>query len=345
MRRRGFTLIELLVVIAIIAILIALLLPAVQQAREAARRSQCKNNLKQIGLALHNYLDAYREMFPRGVYSRFGMGCCCNNTDWFPGHTVHTMLLPYIDQAPLYNQYNFNRAFYENGNVINTRIAAYLCPSAQRQVSMQASGGPMHGTGTFGPPAAAYPTPAPLVFPHNYPGAGTLHGWGGCGRHGNRLQNGVFSMRWGILEQDMVTPTDPNMKLSSVTDGASETMAFSETAQGFNPTFAGSATHNATWADRRGMGWADPYYNSTLFSIGPQSTPNSGISQYPGPFNAANAVSFHEGGVHVSFLDGASPSSARASTGTRGTASARRRPMTFPANIPDCRTGTCANAA
>ncbi|MCA9088516.1 MAG: DUF1559 domain-containing protein [Planctomycetaceae bacterium] len=119
LRRRpgatGFTLIELLVVIAIIAILVALLLPAVQQAREAARRSQCKNNLKQIGLALHNYHDSMG-LFPFSTANSSSNagdtpptpptpsdGIILNATGW-------TMLLPYMDQAPLYNQFNFSWA-------------------------------------------------------------------------------------------------------------------------------------------------------------------------------------------------------------------------------------------
>ncbi len=92
LQQRGFTLIELLVVIAIIAILIALLLPAVQQAREAARRSSCKNNLKQIGVAMHNYHDQYKQL-PPGVIHRNGI----NRQAW--GWQV--MLLPNMDQAPL----------------------------------------------------------------------------------------------------------------------------------------------------------------------------------------------------------------------------------------------------
>jgi prepilin-type N-terminal cleavage/methylation domain-containing protein len=106
-RSRGFTLIELLVVIAIIAILIALLLPAVQQAREAARRTQCRNSFKQIGLALHNYHDAFN-LFP---YATANTGQCFTAaTDSVTNHTGWLMLLPYMDQGPLYNQFNFNWA-------------------------------------------------------------------------------------------------------------------------------------------------------------------------------------------------------------------------------------------
>src|SRR5271165_4576189 len=111
-RRRGFTLIELLVVIAIIAVLIALLLPAVQAAREAARRIQCTNNLKQLGLALHNYESSNNSfpiasVFGVGTYSlptiqctSPGFGNNCQNTPWF------VLMLPYFEQGPLYNSFN-----------------------------------------------------------------------------------------------------------------------------------------------------------------------------------------------------------------------------------------------
>jgi len=110
-RKSGFTLIELLVVIAIIAVLIALLLPAVQQAREAARRSQCKNNLKQLGLALHNYHDAH------GVFPPGAINPGCQNGDESPPFPVdmqiknitgHLLILPFLEQAALYNRLDFS---------------------------------------------------------------------------------------------------------------------------------------------------------------------------------------------------------------------------------------------
>lgn len=120
LRRKAFTLIELLVVIAIIAVLIALLLPAVQQAREAARRTQCTNNLKQIGLAIHNYHDAFNK-FPL-VSIDTGL----------TRSSVFAAILPYLDQANNYNVYNFSlgNTNVANTNVVSQKIPTYLCPSA-----------------------------------------------------------------------------------------------------------------------------------------------------------------------------------------------------------------------
>jgi prepilin-type N-terminal cleavage/methylation domain-containing protein/prepilin-type processing-associated H-X9-DG protein len=150
-RRRGFTLIELLVVIAIIAVLIALLLPAVQAAREAARRAQCMNNMKQLGLALHNYETANNQ-FPSAVIYGFnggmpgalctspGFGNNCQNTPWF------VLMLPYIEQTTLYNAFNAGwgvegpslggipGGFIINSTIYTTRIASFQCPSDNQAI-------------------------------------------------------------------------------------------------------------------------------------------------------------------------------------------------------------------
>jgi len=132
----GFTLVELLVVIAIIGILVALLLPAVQAAREAARRAQCSNNLKQIGLALHNYVDSYK-VFPIGSNSsRPGPG----NMTHFYASNWRVFILPYLEQGPVYQQLNFRWGCFvayssfplSGGNEILARLVfnVYVCPSS-----------------------------------------------------------------------------------------------------------------------------------------------------------------------------------------------------------------------
>ena len=126
-QRRGFTLIELLVVIAIIAVLIALLLPAVQQAREAARRTQCKNNLKQLGLAMHNYESTYRVFPSSGEFTVRG-GTYFRS---FTATSTFTQCLPFIDQAPIFTAWNMNVHYTNsvNAGLAKTKIPAFLCPS------------------------------------------------------------------------------------------------------------------------------------------------------------------------------------------------------------------------
>lgn len=215
MRKRGFTLIELLVVIAIIAVLIALLLPAVQQAREAARRTQCKNNLKQLGLAMQNYHDTYSTFPPGWVHytqqaaSTTGAGNGANHWGW------STFLLPFIDQAPLYNQLNVGNT----NNGMNTQLttAAFLlnmqtaqtgfrCPSDTGGITNTNMG---HG-GT--------PTTAPFVAMSNYPGV-----------HSSRTPHTSTtplnpSTANGVLWQNS------SCRIRDITDGTTNTLMIGERA-------------------------------------------------------------------------------------------------------------------
>ncbi|NLX94551.1 MAG: DUF1559 domain-containing protein [Rhodopirellula sp.] len=129
-RRFGFTLVELLVVIAIIGVLIALSLPAVQAAREAARRSQCTNNLKQIGVAFHNYLDTFR-VFPPSDTSGFRSDEFLGNPQTRHIHSWRSMILPFVEQQPLYDSMNFNASAFDTSNLpAAARMpAGYRCPS------------------------------------------------------------------------------------------------------------------------------------------------------------------------------------------------------------------------
>jgi len=163
-RWAGFTLIELLVVIAIIAVLIALLLPAVQQARESARRTQCKNNLKQLGLALHNYHDTFKKFPVNRMGNRGAIPNGFGSVGWL------AMILPYIDQGPLYNSIDFsdqtggtagsggnNRMAILTGSAANVAarrrvLPAFLCPSNPQEglVTNQGGGGDDWGSGIDG---------------------------------------------------------------------------------------------------------------------------------------------------------------------------------------------------
>lgn len=131
LKQSGFTLIELLVVIAIIATLVAILLPAVQQAREAARRSTCKNNLKQIGIAFHNYHDTHNTLPPQHIRC-WGGGCVTGTTqNGWAGSGPFVQILPFMEQAALYDAFDTNND-YTNGNnntLRNNKIPAYLCPT------------------------------------------------------------------------------------------------------------------------------------------------------------------------------------------------------------------------
>lgn len=141
-QRRGFTLIELLVVIAVIAVLISLLLPAVQQAREAARRTQCRNHLKQFGLAFHNYHDTAR-MFPKGGF--FGnLGTPALQASNAPQRIAGwgAALLPFLDQAPLYHSIDFNEWYLHpvNQPAASSTLPGFVCPSNPQGQTLKPNG-------------------------------------------------------------------------------------------------------------------------------------------------------------------------------------------------------------
>ncbi|QDT36942.1 DUF1559 domain-containing protein [Stratiformator vulcanicus] len=217
MKRKGFTLIELLVVIAIIAILIALLLPAVQQAREAARRTQCKNNLKQIGLALHNYHDNYK-MFPAGAYATV----TGTNGAWAWG----TMILPFIDQAPLYDNLNAGTADpYDQANLVSEPLVltAMRCPSDP---------GPTHNS--------IYPINAINTTMSNYVGVNSPLNAPVVAIANSTALTGVFV--WGNFLSN--THQRNSIAIRDITDGTSNTLAVGERAWEYDGS-AGKVNSNA----------------------------------------------------------------------------------------------------
>ena len=206
-RSRGFTLIELLVVIAIIAVLIALLLPAVQSAREAAQAMQCVNNLKQMGIALHNYHDAL-SIFPPGYIaaSKFIDG----ETDTSPGWSWASMILPQLDQAPLYSAINVYLPIQAPANTTATQtiLSAFLCPSDQFP-----SGGTFPVTDGLGNTVAT-------VAPSSYAACtGSDPADVALGLNNDGSGNGLFYRNSGV-------------RIAAITDGTSQTVAILERAWG-----------------------------------------------------------------------------------------------------------------
>ena len=276
--RRGFTLIELLVVIAIIGVLIALLLPAVQAAREAARRAQCVNNLKQIGLGVHNYVNT-NDRLPIGqdVY-----------TDAPRGYRILTnwsvSLLPYLEQTATYAAWNIGYGFSEspNSTVSQIGLGVYHCPS----------------------------NPTQLVEAYTLPAGATLSGVaaGGTFRSGlvdyNCIANvAAPGVQLGGMIDYYLTPR--GAPLSVVTDGLSNTIMFAEVTGG--PTLFLAKKQNA------GVG---PYAYTTghlggLNRLSQRTFSYDGVTQYGGNcvVNCNNnfgscPYSFHPGGVNVAMGDG-----------------------------------------
>lgn len=274
--KRGFTLIELLVVIAIIAILIALLLPAVQQAREAARRSQCKNNLKQLGLALHNYHELLNQ-FPQGSFSNG------------PRLSWHVSILPQIDQGPLYAQIDFNGVNYNHANYTTifdpVKIPAYLCPSATRtnghtaDTTIQTA----HYYGILGP--KVNPT---TTWPYTYQCSGVSNTANECqvpaaGAHGGFGRNGILGR-------------NTKNGLRDITDGSSNTFLVGEISN--TRTSAGQDMIGYRRWYRGFDGTASAGSKNIAFAI------NSKTYNGSNDFNDISMGSNHTGGAQFLMADG-----------------------------------------
>jgi prepilin-type N-terminal cleavage/methylation domain-containing protein len=281
--RRGFTLIELLVVIAIIAVLIALLLPAVQQAREAARRTQCRNNLKQMGLALHNYLDAH-SMLPAGH-----MESGVDGPSYRHQFSWMTYLLPYLDQANVYNQINFSGIsltanINTNSNFIavgKTVVAPFLCPSDPVSV-VNPNWGPSNYMGNQGITCSCRDHDCTGIFGHN-----------------------------------------SFMAIADISDGTSQTIALGEVLKGDmntatlndNYIYNNGGVANAASIDTcqsftpngsdRGTAWIGGQPQFNMFST--DRVPNDRRVDCIAPSYGCTSMasrSMHVGGSHLCFVDG-----------------------------------------
>ncbi len=338
-KRRAFTLIELLVVIAIIAILVALLLPAVQQAREAARRSECKSKLKQIGIGLHNYHDVH-SVFPCGdinpnrscgITRTCGGGINTAPTALAGGtvknHTVHMLLLPYVDQATLYEELNFDAAtglsrhslnanqlagtaaeHAANSALISTIIPGFLCPS-DPSGSIPYDQADTNHYHTNGPAGTT-----------NYLPCGGSRGWGDTQSYmygftatwHHRLPDQRLVLSHGVFGHNGAA------RIAAITDGTSNTAAFGEARQDRSsadnrPGIEGS--HRAAWG---AYTWVSNFIavhpNGTREHINNRRYHINGPRDEPG-FTGSAAVlrlrhhggaasSAHTGGAHFLMADG-----------------------------------------
>lgn len=254
-RIRGFTLIELLVVIAIIAVLIALLLPAVQQAREAARRSQCLNNLKQIGIAMHNYADT-NKCFPPGNIT---MGACCSSTSriiW------PISILPWVDQGNLGAQYNYSQDTEAPVNqfVRTQKVPIYNCPSDRISGQLLV---PDSGPATNTPNIQFMTSSYRGMGGVGYQGAGDSYAYRRQWDSSDMLDPAALSTKRGVLHW-VGSPTSPPtankyqpVKISDILDGTSNTLMVGE--------------YTTVTTPRRTTFWAYGYTSFALSCATPES--------------------------------------------------------------------------
>ncbi len=224
-KRRGFTLIELLVVIAIIAVLIALLLPAVQAAREAARRAQCTNNLKQIGLAVQNYISQVGALPPQTSWPTAAANSLGTGVGMMWGFNWYAAILPQMEQQPIFNSINFmlcpmDGSLGQFGNITaaSTQIKTLICPSESASTQLYATP-QMNGAG-FGYYGVAN-------YVGNYGGPPTFQAYSGTIIPGYGVTPGSTTLTLGTR--------NPVVRIASITDGTSNTGLVSERLLSQNP--------------------------------------------------------------------------------------------------------------
>lgn len=319
--RGGFTLIELLVVIAIIAVLIALLLPAVQQAREAARRTQCKNNLKQIGLGFHNFEGTYGYLPTSIRPSATGAASV--------RFSVLTSLLPYFDQAPLYNQYNQSINWSAGTNIPlgQTKINGFICPSDP--VGGQLDGVP-DNPASWAQNTAASSDYSPIygISPLVY--GSVLTGVTQPGTYTDPADSTQVYVPGMFPKNATVDPATqlhgkPGRKFASVTDGLSNTIAIAESGGRPGVYIRGAKQLGSLPTNRNNAGgWARPASDIMIYGEKPDGSgllgttainatngADIGSSGYPvtspiafGVHGTSSPYSFHTGGAHFTMGDG-----------------------------------------
>ncbi len=300
--RRGFTLVELLVVIAIIGVLVALLLPAVQAAREAARRMSCGNNLKQIGLGLHNYHDTYKK-FPMGGWVTASGG-------WGPSFWTST--LPYMEQGPLYDRWSYSgyspgwsHDHVNNRNAVNNvRIEYMLCPSSPLP--------PMHDTGACQQTMPHYAGIAGAVDENGF--ANDQRNWGCCSCCGGNAGTGRTSGS-GVFAHNI------NVGINDITDGTSNVMMMGEGStyafqdpiaktgrQRIDPSYPhgwtmGQSNGSILRSTNLAAMMERPFNLATIrYPIGTRAYNLPGVHENKGSNNPL--VSEHPGGIMVALADG-----------------------------------------
>jgi len=295
---QGFTLIELLVVIAIIGILVALLLPAVQQAREAARRSQCRNNLKQFGLAFHNYYEAH-SVFPyAGTFVQGGLSDPssvnlrnASVSSWF------TMLLPYLDQAALYNSLDHRFAAIENGSgnrakVLNKYFSVSSCPSNPLlKLGRRVTGQQFAGTGGDTQGTCYRPVGGTMDVGNGAPRDCSVASRSFCRNPDGVVRGGYINAHLDPGNaRGMFARGVTRVRLRDVTDGASNTMMLGEAKPNHCQT-------GSVWDESGPVS----YFHVKLNSLHLRELEL--VSQADGLVGCSNA-SYHTGGAFFLFVDG-----------------------------------------